>query len=339
MTNKRLIVVYHVLGCLAFLSLPLLFSRDSIFSKHTFESALTRRDLASYLLMIGFFYLHYYRLIPGLYFRKKYLEYVAVVAVFLIVIVILPKMLIGSPPHMRPGGPPGRGAMIPIFPLAQNFFLFLMVIFFSFSLRINEKWKQVQKEKVSTELAFLKAQINPHFLFNTLNSIYALAIENSGNTAEAVVKLSGMMRYVLSDASQHLVNLEKELGYVRSFVEFQQIRFGDEIALEYQVEGNPNGKKIAPLVLIPFIENAFKYGVNAEEDSRIRIRIRIRESELTMEVANNKVTVREEEGWSHGLGIENARKRLDLIYPGRYTLEISDDDRIFTVLLHLNLDG
>lgn len=337
MNRKYVQIFYHLLGCLTLLALPFLFARDPLSIRSVFESPLTRRDLIAYVILIGFFYLNYYLLIPKIYFKRRYALYIGSLVAVLLFLLVVPKLGVnlspfrgGSPPHG-----PGPGPKIPIFMLVQNISLFLMILFFSFLLRVNEQWKQVQKEKVNAELAFLKAQINPHFLFNTLNSVYSLAIQGSANTAEAVVKLSGMMRYVLSDADQEWVALDKELAYVRSFVEFQQIRFGEEIGLEFSITGNAAGKKIAPLVLIPFIENAFKYGVNAEENSRIVIRIDIRETNLTVQVANNKVTVREDETWSHGMGVENARKRLELLYRGRYELNISETDDAFTVDLLL----
>ena len=130
-------------------------------------------------------------------------------------------------------------------------------------LKINSRLKLAEKEKVNAELSYLKAQINPHFLFNTLNSIYSLAIEKSDYTATAVVKLSSMMRYVITDASHKFVPLEKEINYISNYIELQKLRIDSSIKLMYTVTGDISDKKIAPLVLISFIENAFKYGVNA----------------------------------------------------------------------------
>lgn len=219
--------------------------------------------------------------------------------------------------------------------IAQHLFIFLAVAFFSLVLRISNRWKQTEKEKINAELLYLRGQVNPHFLFNTLNNIYSLALEKSDNTATAVVKLSGMMRYVLNETHQDFVSLEKEITYISSYIELQQMRFGNSISLSYRIAGDTTGKKIAPLILIAFIENAFKHGINAEEDSSIRISIDILPNELNLLVRNNKVRIEtpiEERG---GLGIENTKNRLKLLYPSRHTLKIQENDKNFTVSLNL----
>jgi len=217
----------------------------------------------------------------------------------------------------------------------HNFFLFFAVFFFSLLLRIALQWRQAQKEKLDAELSYLKAQINPHFLFNTLNSIYSLAIDKSDNTAPAVAKLSGMMRYVITDTAKEFVPLEKEIAYIKNYIELQRIRFGETIHLFFDVNGNPSGKQIAPLLLIPFIENAFKYGVNAEENSTIRIHIFIDENKLNMEVQNNKVNVQMKHEDKTGTGIANTQSRLQLLYPARHFLKITDIEKEFLVSLTL----
>ena len=239
------------------------------------------------------------------------------------------------PPHGRMPHPPF------LMDLNQHIFLFLVVIFFALMLKIRERWKRTEEEKTNAELSYLKAQINPHFLFNTLNSIYSLALEKSDKTPAAIVQLSEMMRYVLHDAGRELVPLEKELHHIRNYIELQETRFGGSIRLAFAITGQsaPQSSewKIAPLVLIPFIENAFKHGVNAEEDSDIRIGIDLREKELHLHVFNNKVTVEPSAGHHSGLGIANTRQRLQHLYPGRHTLEIKDNKNDFSVSLTLNL--
>jgi LytS/YehU family sensor histidine kinase len=187
-----------------------------------------------------------------------------------------------------------------------------------------------------SELSFLKAQINPHFLFNTLNSIYSLAIQRSDATPDAVVKLSGMMRYVLQDAQYETVSLQSEVNYIKDYIELQKLRLDKSVKLIFTQEGDLTGKKIAPLILISFIENAFKYGVNSEEDSEIVIRIKS-EKEFSLFVKNNKVRSYSSDEPNTGLGIKNTRKRLELLYPGLHTLEISDNEKEFSVNLVIRL--
>jgi sensor histidine kinase YesM len=200
---------------------------------------------------------------------------------------------------------------------------------------MSEQWKRTRKEKLQAELSYLKAQINPHFLFNTLNSIYALAIDKSDHTATAVVKLSGMMRYVLSEAHRDLVSLQKELEYISGYIELQRLRLDDSVQLHFAITGEVRDLRIAPLILIPFVENAFKYGVNPEEDSNISIGIDITGDELHLSVLNHKVTVQPAE--ESGLGISNTRHRLSLLYPGQHDLHISDTPESFFVSLNMKL--
>ncbi|HRD40256.1 MAG TPA: sensor histidine kinase, partial [Bacteroidia bacterium] len=185
------------------------------------------------------------------------------------------------------------------------------------------------------ELSYLKAQINPHFLFNTLNSIYSLAIQKSDETANAVVKLSGMMRYVLTESQNEFVSLQKELDYINNYIELQKTRLDSTIKLHYTITGTTTGKAIAPLILIPFIENAFKYGVNAEENSEITIEISVNEAAINLFVKNNKVSIRPDPENRSGLGIENTKSRLLLLYPGKHYLNIDDNSASFSVSLSI----
>jgi LytS/YehU family sensor histidine kinase len=159
----------------------------------------------------------------------------------------------------------------------------------------------------------------------------------SDETPTAVVKLSGMMRYVLSEAATDFVSLEKEIIYIKNYIDLQKIRFGESILLDFTINGQANGKQIAPLILISFIENAFKHGVNAEEDSDIKIKIDIAENELFLYVFNKKVTVNISEENKSGLGVENTRNRLELLYPKRHKLSIYDTDEQYLVELSIVL--
>ncbi|WP_153797485.1 sensor histidine kinase [Foetidibacter luteolus] len=361
MNNKTRQVLLHVCGCMVFLMLPVLFAPDLPESFNITRSIPTQRNMLAYLLMIAFFYLNYFVLIPRFYFTGKYARFVIAILLCFMVVVTLPHFIIpngshrSQPPPRRelsdrppprpmpmPGNEgfnrqpgPGEPERFSVFNITQHLFIFLAVVFFSLILRISNRWKQSEREKLNAELQYLKSQVNPHFLFNTLNNIYSLALQKSDNTASAVVKLSGMMRYVLSEADKDYVPLEKELAYINSYIELQKIRFEDTVKLEFETGGDQHGKKIAPLILISFIENAFKHGVNAEEDSDISIRIHITETELDMLVTNNKVTHADDTAQHSGLGIENTKNRLQLLYPFKHTLVIDDSSDNFTVALKL----
>lgn len=193
------------------------------------------------------------------------------------------------------------------------------------------------RDKLDAELSYLKAQINPHFLFNTLNSIYSLALQKSDDAANAVVKLSGMMRYVLTESQRESVSLEKEINYIKDYVELQKLRLGNAVRLDFNISGNAAQKQIAPLLLIPFIENAFKHGVNAEENSEIEIEINVTESAVNLFVKNNKVNVDNTTDVKTGLGVENTKNRLILLYPDKHHLTIDDNPLSFAVSLSINI--
>jgi len=198
-----------------------------------------------------------------------------------------------------------------------------------------EQWQTTKDQMLNTEISFLKAQINPHFLFNTLNSIYALTLVKSEHAPDAVVKLSGMMRYSVSEANQSQVSLASEISYISNYIELQKLRITDKIVITFDVTGDPENKDIAPFLLIPFVENAFKYGVNSEENSDIWIKIEINDTDLQMQIENNKVFVRKTKDYGASIGIKNTKKRLQLLYPGAHLLKIRDGKYDFTVSLYI----
>lgn len=224
-----------------------------------------------------------------------------------------------------------------LFESIGNFVLFLFVILFSLVIKTRSQLRRTEKEKLNAELSYLKAQINPHFLFNTLNSIYSLAIQKSDYTPTAVVKLSGMMRYVLTESAAEFVSLEKEINYVRDFVDLQKIRLGNTVDVKLEIAGDFIGNRIAPLILIAFIENAFKHGVSPEENSSIIINLNVKNKDLNLFVQNNKVNSKFAEDLSNRVGLENTISRLDLIYASSYKLNFEDTESIYSVELKLHL--
>lgn len=343
-TNKNTLIL-HVAGCIVFMALPILYSPDFMGNRGPlFSIPPFQRDFLAYILLLGTFYLHHYVLLPRFYFRKNYLLYVMLLIFLFMVISIIPEMIFVRRPQMPQGVQPRFSHDIrpgPLFHFSREFFHyffeFLIVIVLSLLIKTRERWKKAEKDRVEAELSYLKAQMNPHFLFNTLNSIYALALEKSDETPTAVVKLSGMMRYVITEANENFVSLDKEINYISDYIAMQRLRLGQTVKLNYKVNGIAAGKSIAPLVLIPFVENAFKYGVNAEENSDIEINIEISSAGLQMKVSNNKVNTNVDAGKRSGLGIQTTRSRLQLLYAKKHQLNISEHDNKFVVLLHLTL--
>lgn len=329
----------NILGCACFLVLPF-FMRPGNFSEIHLADFRTKVDLVVYTLIIGFFYLNYYILVPRYFFTHQYFVYFILAAACFITASFLPDLLFpmdamplhGNMPDHRP---PPKGNFF-IDKTSRHFFIFTASLLFSLLLKIYNRLRQAENDKMKSEITYLRAQINPHFLFNTLNSIYSLAVQNSPDTSTAVVKLSGMMRYVLDEAPKDFVSLEKELAYIEDYISLQQLRFGKTIPLKYSLQGDPNGKIIAPLILISFIENAFKHGINAAEEGEIKIEMAIENIWLSLYVFNLKVTMHLP-GDKSGLGIANTKKRLDLVYAGRHELMVEDTVDYFSVKLKLKL--
>lgn len=200
----------------------------------------------------------------------------------------------------------------------------------------NEKIKtNLENEKLISELAFLKSQINPHFLFNSLNNIYSLAYQKSQKTPEAVMKLSEIMRYMLYESNEATVKLDDEIRYLENYIELQKLRFKDKAYIKFEVEGETADKRITPLVLISFVENAFKHGVATDKDNPITIALNVTDDKLFFQVKNLKSNQNKDQ--TGGIGLQNVKRRLDLLYKGEYRLHIEDNEAIYNCELYLDL--
>ncbi|MDZ7604570.1 MAG: histidine kinase [Cyclobacteriaceae bacterium] len=198
---------------------------------------------------------------------------------------------------------------------------------------------ELQKEKLEAELNALKNQINPHFLFNSLNSIYSMVLRQSSHAPEALIRLSDSMRYIIYESNHDYVGLSKEIEFIRNYIALQQLRMSEKDTLKFEISGDMADQQIAPLLLIPLIENGFKHGIKGEtEEAFIEISITINERTLSMTVVNNLGSVDPvEKNESGGAGLVNLKKRLGLIYPGRHALIIDKAERTFTVKLTIEL--
>ncbi|MGZ3865017.1 MAG: sensor histidine kinase [Bacteroidia bacterium] len=282
------------------------------------------------IMLISFYYFHYYYLIPKFYYTKRFGIYVASLFGCLLFMIAV---LLSNPSFNPLPSPPFRYAAGAY--AGSVVIRFLMIFLFSLGVASYNRLKEIEREKIKTELSYLKAQINPHFLFNTLNSVYALAVKKSDSAPESITKLSGIMRYVITDAAQEYVPLDKEIDYITNYIELEELRLTSKVSLSFKATGVFTGKKIAPLIFVPFIENAFKHGVSTKENSTIQITISVEENALNLLVKNTKVNTHTV---STGLGIENAKKRLELLYPAKHKLAITDLDTDFTVSLKINLN-
>jgi LytS/YehU family sensor histidine kinase len=216
------------------------------------------------------------------------------------------------------------------------------MLFMSGFIKIAQEWfkseqqrEALKVENLNAELKFLKSQINPHFLFNCLNTIYSLAHKHSVQTEHAIVKLSTIMRYMIYDSNEDKVQLHQELQYLEDYIDIQRLRMPDDIVVDYAVQGNPAGLKIAPMLLVPFVENAFKHGISYAEPSFIAIALAIEKNEIRLVVENSRFRQRVAE--KGGIGLQNVRKRLELLYADHHELEITESENQFIVDLKIVL--
>ena len=219
---------------------------------------------------------------------------------------------------------------------------FVIYIFLTSLFRLARGWFQLQeieKEKTLTELKALKSQINPHFLFNSLNSIYSLARKSSTQVPEKIVQLSDLMRHIIYESDVDFIPLEKEVEMVQNYIELQNLRTTESDKINLEIVGEIKGKKIAPLIFLPFVENSFKHGLKGgAKNLFVEIKIEVSGKILIFEIANSKGKTADIINSRYkGIGIENVKKRLELIYPKLHSLKISDNENIFKVLLQVQL--
>ena len=219
------------------------------------------------------------------------------------------------------------------------------VILLASAIKLSRYWLQSQQDKANleiqnrkSELALLRSQVNPHFLFNTLNNIDSLIYKDQDKASDTIVKLSEIMRYFIYETDSDKVPLEKEIDYLHSFIELQRIRHKDPGFIRFQVSGSPTGKLIAPMLFIPFVENAFKHGIKGKKTPAITVDLLIQPTMMRFEVVNF-IDSRSDQvkDAGKGIGLANVKRRLDMIYPQKYTLSIEQTEEQYNVLLEINL--
>jgi two-component system LytT family sensor kinase len=196
--------------------------------------------------------------------------------------------------------------------------------------------RELEKEKLEAELKYLKSQINPHFLFNTLNNLYSLTLKKSEKAPDVVLKLSGMLDYMLYHSNEKEVRLIEEIDFIKAKLELEKIRYGKRLKLKTEIVGDFENKYIAPLLLLPFIENSFKHGASKDEQNPyINLSIKITDECLLLNVINS-FSGRSEDDSSEGIGLQNVQRRLEIQYKDRYELNISKHDNMYEVRFRLN---
>jgi two-component system, LytTR family, sensor kinase len=210
-----------------------------------------------------------------------------------------------------------------------------------------DKWNEqkhraevLEKEKLAAELALLTSQVQPHFIFNTLNNIYMLSMKGSNQTSDMVYRLSSLLSYMLYDSKQETIELEKEIEYIKNYINLEKIRYGERLDVQMNVYKNLKGIAIPPLLFLPLVENAFKHGAsNAVVNSWIHIDVAVKMNILTFKVENSIADERKESnGFGNGLGMENLRKRLEILYPNRFEMKALKEDNAFLSVVKIELD-
>ncbi|HYG37138.1 MAG TPA: histidine kinase [Cytophagales bacterium] len=294
----------------------------------------------SFLLLPA--YLNYFIFLPRWLEKKNVIRYILEFSIPFILIVILrvylQRYLVDGYSHQF------RYFYSTLF-IVQVVSVTLFISFFVGMLRFASEWfefeatkKEVENERLLAELNFLKEQINPHFLFNTLNNLYYLAYTKSPNTTEVIAKLSQMMRYMIYDSNHPKVILSKEIEYMENYISLERLRLNNQIPIDFSIRGNPDQAMIAPLILITFLENAFKHGVsNNNPDSWVKVLINISDDQCLYKVENSKLSESGKHEQKSGIGLQNVKRRLELSYPEKYTLTVEDHPQSYSVELILNL--
>lgn len=309
-----------------------------------------KTNLLGFPIHMSLCYFTIYALIPLLIYKRKFLLFSLILlgSIFTMVLVkfYLTYLLINH--NVWPEGP-GITTEINLNYMIVMMLGELYVISFVSAIKITIDWLSASKRAASleklqseTELRFLRTQISPHFFFNTLNNIYSLSLEKSGKTSETILKLSEFMRYLLYETSNHKQSLKKEVSCIKNYLDLEHIRYGDSLSLNFEVKGTLEEKKIAPMLLIPFIENAFKHGANKNiKKVSINILIHVEEDVLYFKIRNtlpDKSLPSEKLKEQGGIGIANVKKRLELGYQkDEYHLSIYEEANEYVVELKLKL--
>lgn len=220
-----------------------------------------------------------------------------------------------------------------------------MICGMAVSIKLLKKWvyendrnQKIEKEKLSMELEMLKAQVHPHFLFNTLNNLYALTLTHSDKAPVVVTHLSDLLRYMLYECDEKEVPLEKEIEVLKKYVELEKIRYGKRIDVSFSCDGDIKKNVIAPLILLPFVENSFKHGISEQLDQCwVNLHLHAAGNEFTFNLSNSSGNSKLKSA-AGGIGLQNIKKRLEIIYPGKYALTINEEPEMYVVKLKMQLN-
>ncbi len=306
-----------------------------------YKRALLYLPLAMAFNIVASYY-HYFLILPEWFKTKKLFPYFLKIVVLLAIVVTL-RILVEN--EFLPGlmGNEKYYQSVKLSRVISTIWDTMSFMIFTGMIRFTLEWfdlenkkKQLENQNLIAELNFLKAQINPHFLFNTLHNLNYLVYARSEKATEVIIKLSNIMRYMIYDAKKDCVPLKKEIDYMNDYIHLERIRLNQDFILNFEISGNVGTVEIAPLIMLTFLENAFKHGVSdSATDCRIDVELRSDERLIYFDVANKKLQNTNQKLKS-GFGLENVKKRLQLSYPDKHTLTIIDDRENYRVSLTLD---
>ncbi|MEJ8802030.1 sensor histidine kinase [Pontibacter sp. H249] len=331
--KKRYTIAIHVFVWLIFGSWIFYYTA----SKQTITLGKAMDLVVGLLFPVGIFYFNWYVLISKYLARNKIFLYITAVLATLFALA-----LVQAPIDYYIFGNynPSMASLYSTERIIQYMVSGLVVVFISSALKVtgnyirNERLnKELETQKLTAELAYLKSQVNPHFLFNTLNNIYSLAYKQSPDTPDAIMKLSLLMRYMLYESNDTLVSLEKEVDHIKNFIDLQKLRLREHTGIKFNIEGDLAGKQIAPMLLMTLVENAFKHGLVSKNEIGIILNLVVDQNSLTFSTVNNTSSHKKRE--FGGIGLENLQRRLNLLYANKHDLAFEEKDGTFYATLKL----
>ncbi|MBC5991373.1 sensor histidine kinase [Pontibacter cellulosilyticus] len=306
-------------------------------SKQTITLGKALDVLVGLLFPVGIFYFNWYVLISKYLARNKIFLYISAVVATLFALALIQAPI---DYYIFRKYNPSMEALYSTDRIIQYMVSGLVVVFISSALKVtgnyirNERLnKELETQKLTAELAYLKSQVNPHFLFNTLNNIYSLAYKQSPDTPDAIMKLSLLMRYMLYESNDTLVSLDKEVDHIKNFIDLQKLRLREQTSIKFNIEGDLAGKQIAPMLLMTLVENAFKHGLVSKNEIGIILNLTVEHDRLVFSTVNNTSTHKKRE--FGGIGLENLKRRLNLLYPERHKLTFEEKDGTFYATLKI----
>jgi LytS/YehU family sensor histidine kinase len=299
----------------------------------SFSEYFIYRLLINNAILAILFYLNAYYFFPIIFNRKGFIFYLLSLIASIIIAYFLAKYVDQDLfPVKR------KWNRSPIFNILS--YLFIFVVSTSYRIIVDyikdqKVLKEKETENLKTELSFLRSQVSPHFMFNVLNNLVSLARKKSDKMEPALIQLSNLLRYMLYEGNQGKINLAQELKYLNGYIDLQKLRFGDDVEIIFDYQGEINEFELEPMLLIPFVENAFKHGMGSQNKPIIKITMLVENKTLTFEVENEIVQNGESKDDSSGIGLANAKRRLELLYNQNYSLNISEDNNLFKVHLKI----